>query len=290
MQATSTELQTTNGHDGFVHRTPNNQKISGSNICGASLYHFEFGKTCASGKRQSESTLQVPDEALKYILYQRTDCQKFAFEWPLVPIDKLLRGRLYKLAIALQATLQPESIRKQYSEMIEQGYHSLKPYLPSEAREIVDIGCGVAGMDVHLYNHYEGKPELYLVDKTQVENRIYYGFNPRAAYYNSLSTAKTLLIQNGVDESHIHLIEAGSRDLATLRNVDLCISLLSWGFHYPVSTYLETVKTFLRKDGALIIDVKKGTSGDKELNHAFNTKAKTIMQTPNRDRLLIHPA
>ena len=59
--------------------------------------------------------LTVPDKALKYILYQRTDCQKIPFGDRLFSIDKLFGGKLYKSAVALQTGLQPDQIRKQYS-------------------------------------------------------------------------------------------------------------------------------------------------------------------------------
>ena len=231
--------------------------------------------------------LTVPDKTLKYILYQRTDCQKIPFGDRLFSIDKLFGGKLYKSAVALQTGLQPDQIRKQYSAIITHEYSVIEPYLPREARVVADVGCGVGGLDVFLSRHYGGKAELYLVDRTEVQDRIYYGFKPHGAFYNSLSAAKSLLVQNGVEEPRIHLIDARVEDLSTIRNVDLCISLLSWGFHYPVDTYSETVKKFMKKGGVLILDVKKGTGGETELHNTFHGRAQTIMETPNRSRVLV---
>jgi len=41
--------------------------------------------------------------------------------------------------------------------------------------------------------------------------------------------------------------------------VDLIISMKSWGFHYPISTYLELARNSLNKGGRIITDLRKNT-------------------------------
>lgn len=44
--------------------------------------------------------------------------------------------------------------------------------------------------------------------------------------------------------------------------LDLVISLVSWGFHFPVSTYLDQVHDLLREGGRLILDLRKRKDQD----------------------------
>ena len=50
---------------------------------------------------------------------------------------------------------------------------------------------------------------------------------------------------------------------------DLIISLISWGFHYPVATYLKSAFDKLKTNGMIIIDVRKDSNGIEELKEEF---------------------
>ena len=52
---------------------------------------------------------------------------------------------------------------------------------------------------------------------------------------------------------------------------DLVLSLISWGFHYPVETYLARVHEILRPGGHLIMDVRKKTDGMDQIRARFET-------------------
>jgi len=45
----------------------------------------------------------------------------------------------------------------------------------------------------------------------------------------------------------------------------LVISTLSWGFHYPISTYIKSVFNLLNDKGLLILDLRKGETSNEEL-------------------------
>jgi hypothetical protein len=50
--------------------------------------------------------------------------------------------------------------------------------------------------------------------------------------------------------------------------VDLCISLISWSFHYPLETYFDDVLECLSDDGSLLLDFRRGTGQlDKARNY-----------------------
>ena len=222
--------------------------------------------------------LWVPDEAVRYILFQRT-------EYSVTPLTLLYRHLLnrlpfpvplYTLVLPIEARLRKRSIKALYARDMAREYASIEPFLPSRCSAVLDIGCGVAGIDALLHRHYaQGRPaqqgpEIYLLDKTQVETSVYYMFKRRGAFYNSLPVARGLLVENGVPSSRAHLLEATStNEIAVPGQVELVISLISWGFHYPVDTYADRVRDLLADDGVVILDVRKGTDGVDALRRRF---------------------
>lgn len=106
---------------------------------------------------------------------------------------------------------------------------------------------------------------FYLFDKTEYD-KIYFGFSQTAAFYNSLEKTAQLL-------SDMSIINASKENLKGFKNkFNIVISCIAWGFHFPVSTYIDEVFEALCDDGILIIDIRKETSGIAELSVKFNIK------------------
>jgi len=165
-------------------------------------------------------------------------------------------------------------------EMVEI-FNTMSEYLPAKPLAILDIGAGMGGIDLVLYHHYNNKPNLYLLDKDGVSEKINAGFNKTAedfSHYNSFAHAKLFLTDNNVPADHIHTINISSEAFPTEQKFDLVISLLSWGFHYPISTYVQEVYDSLQSGGSLIIDVRKDTDGISELTKMFNSTPETIYE------------
>jgi hypothetical protein len=94
-----------------------------------------------------------------------------------------------------------------------------------------------------------------------------------------------MLTENGIARERIHLLEAtGNGDIQIAGSVDLIISLLSWGFHYPAATYLSQVYHLLSDDGVVVLDVRKGTGGVEALREAF-VRTDVIRSTAKYDRV-----
>ena len=176
--------------------------------------------------------------------------------------------------IRLQRTHYPDGqpLAEHFNRDIRQEFATLHTHLPPAPRCILDIGCGVGGIDIPLFEHY-GRPrdlQFYLLDKTSTTPQVYYGFQARGAYYNSLAITRKLLESNGIPAASIHLLEATDDCRITLPGpLDLVISLLSWGYHYPVETYLPAVHRLLAPGGTLILDVRENTAGEKMLATLF---------------------
>jgi len=185
--------------------------------------------------------------------------------------------------IKLQRTGYANSdIQRCYQKDIQKDFDSIKPHLPKELLRSLDIGCGMAGIDLMLYNHYQGKLELHLFDYTALSDSIYYGFRKEAAVYNSLTLSADFLKLNGVEKKRIGIHDAS---LSFPRKpYDLIISLLSCGFHYPVETYLKDIKDCLY--GVLILDIRKNTGQIEVLKRNFKT-VETIAEYSKCERVFV---
>ena len=229
----------------------------------------------------------ISNAAVRYILLQRTEYLKFSR----MRVYRILRRALpfffYNQTVLLESLLFRKRTKSLFCEDIEKEYKIVRKHLPCDCDSILDIGCGVGGIDVCIYRHYEPRGiDLYMLDKTHIERNVSYGFKEKASLYNSLLVAKELLTSNGVPERRINLIEAtDSNDIAIDKQVDLVISLLSWGFHYPIGLYLDSVQGILRKNGKIIVDVRKNTDGMDLLEKAFGI-TQVISESQKSSRVL----
>jgi SAM-dependent methyltransferase len=241
-----------------------------------------------------ENDFDLPYDAVPYILLQRMDTQKFRNLRYTLPFGRTLYNLTYnQFLYRLEARLREDEIKRQYLDEMQTEYESIKDHLPDSASSILDIGCGIAGINLYLSRHYkEDDPTFYLFDKTKVSDSVYYQFKDEAAFYNSLNVAVETLKSNNIREDNIQALDADEFDLTTLDDIDLCISLISWAFHYPLDTYLEQVLDCLAPDGSLLLDIRKETGQFDEAAERFkeydvieNTEKyrRTIFTAPIKD-------
>ncbi len=128
----------------------------------------------------------------------------------------------------------------------------------SKPAKIADIGCGYAFADLFLYRRY--KSTIILIDIEESKER-HFGFEDSGAGYANLKKARKFLVKNGVPKDKIKLINPNKKDVSKIGKVDLAISLASCGFHYPLSTYKDLFAKQITNDGAVVVDVRKGSGG-----------------------------
>jgi SAM-dependent methyltransferase len=238
----------------------------------------------------AERPLLVPDSAIKYILFQRTAYIRL----PVARIDSVIRrlspGQVgtpaYNLGIALESRFGRGRTKMLYAEDMEREYQSIRAFLPTVCTSVLDIGCGVAGIDVFVQRHYEEDDiDFFLLDRSEVTTNVFYSFQSHGAFYNSLEVARTLMTLNGIPAERIHLLEATpAMEIRITGKIDLVISLLSWGFHYPVSTYLSRVHDLLSDRGVLVMDIRKGSDGLQLLRSLF-PHTEIVQSTLKYDRV-----
>jgi hypothetical protein len=239
---------------------------------------------------QFNDHLVIPDAAVPYILFQRTAYLRF----PVAPVYRVLHRALpfdtplYNVVVAVESRLRRQQVKALYAADIRREYESLRAVLPSHCRALLDIGAGMAGIDVFLSRHYDSAPHVWLLDQTRVERNIFYLFRSQAAFYNSLDVAGTLLRQNNVPADRIHLLPAIAGTIPVAQSLDLVVSLLAWGFHFPVATYADRVRMLLRADGVGVLDIRTGTDGLDQLRRRFD-RVEPLFETPKFQRVVFRP-
>ncbi|MBU6231443.1 MAG: class I SAM-dependent methyltransferase [Patescibacteria group bacterium] len=202
--------------------------------------------------------MNVPFQAIPFILYQRTGLSSiYKIPKTLRPLfDWLTKPPVYKMYVNLDSFFRAKAISKDFSKGIEQEYNEIQPYLPPTAKKILDIGCGVGGIDALLAQRYPDA-EIFLFDETTTDKKIHYGFEKKGSFYNSLDVAKDLVEKNGGHHVTSWPVSRGFPK----EKFDLVVSIMSWGAHYPVDTYLDDVYEGLNPGGIVITDLRNGTDG-----------------------------
>lgn len=136
---------------------------------------------------------------------------------------------------------------------------AMLPYLL--AGDVLDIGCGLGGPSALIAKHCGG--HLHLLDGTGWGKRKA-NFGPVMEPYNSRRFTERLLRKNGITDFTWHPV--GAERLPTVQNV---VSLISWGWHYPVNTYLSAVTRALKPGARVILDLRPGQDGEKALCRDF---------------------
>ena len=173
-----------------------------------------------------------------------------------------------KQYIALQRTGYGNAdIARCYEKDIKKDYESIKNYLPETCEKILDIGCGLAGIDLFLSGHYQNQTELHLLDYNKIDKAIHYGYQKQGSIYNNLAVSAQFLKLNGVDKKKIKVHDA--EQSFPCKKFDIIISLLSCGFHYPVEIYLNQIKK--SKQGIVILDIRSDSGQIELLEKHFNS-------------------
>ena len=144
---------------------------------------------------------------------------------------------------------------------IEDIFAKIAPQIEKFApKRLADIGCGQAFIDLLIHRQFGC--DLILIDIEQSDG-IHFGFNDTGAGYADLANARAFLVANGVPDQAITTINPRHAPLADFAPVDMAISLLSCGFHYPVETYDAFFKSQVTK--AILLDCRNQKGGKQAL-------------------------
>jgi SAM-dependent methyltransferase len=136
---------------------------------------------------------------------------------------------------------------------IEENFDNILPALEGiSPRNVADIGCGYAFLDLLMYRKFNCRLLLIDVEDT---GSIHFYYRKKGAGYTDLDIARKFLEANGVPSDMIATLNPQHEDIEKAENVDLAISLLSCGFHYPAETYASFFADVV--DKAVILDLRR---------------------------------
>jgi hypothetical protein len=128
-------------------------------------------------------------------------------------------------------------------------WEELRPHIPRSSVTTLDIGCGIAGIDLLVHQHLK-RARLTLVEKAERSQN--------GQTFNVLEAARQFLQSNGVPAKHVEAISAQAPDLferLQKRRYDLIFSLRALGYMFPYDVYASVIPSLLRPRGRLIMDV-----------------------------------
>ena len=156
-------------------------------------------------------TIKIPDSAIPYIKLQRTGHKDVS-----------------------------EYIKELYEEFL-----IIEDFIPDNIRHIIDIGCGICGIDI-LINNCSDVAMFDLIDG-DINNTPTYGFNDKSSFYNSFDAAREMLrINNITEEQYMLSCASNYKELPKYGyKFDLVLSLLSCGYppRAPFQRLLNSCKS-----------------------------------------------
>ena len=160
------------------------------------------------------------------------------------------------------------NINSQLNNDIIQEFDELKPFLPEQVKEVIDIGCGLGIIDIFLNYHYSNNIKFTLIDKNHIENKVSYGYEKVGQFYNNFKTTIEFLIKHGLKKKYIDVFEKDNLSQINTK-FDLVISLLSMGYHYPLNQYLKFLKKNTHKDTIFIFDIAHEYNNLRDIRRLF---------------------
>lgn len=152
-------------------------------------------------------------------------------------------------------------------------------------RRIADIGCGYAFFDLVAAKAFGAKIDL--IDLETNENR-HFGFDAQASAYSDLEKAVQFLSRNGIDPDDITATNPEKTDVNSLEKVDLAVSFLACGFHFPVDTYMEFFTRNVVPGGQIILDLRKAKMDSQIATLSALGKVEIIEERSNRARVVVN--
>lgn len=165
-------------------------------------------------------------------------------------------------------TLSAETAAFAYARDMERIFDHMRGFLPKSADSVLDVGGGLGGMALRLSQHYGEATKVIVYDRDGDEGSKV-GWHEKAEEfgpYNSLALTEEFLKMRGC--TRLEVVNADLEPLSAGPH-NVVVSLLSMGFHYPVSAYLNQIYAALAPGGVLMFDVRRGTSEELEATRVF---------------------
>lgn len=151
---------------------------------------------------------------------------------------------------------------------------------------VLDVGCGNSIFDIILYKFFQSKninnARFMLVDGNEVNDNSNTMYSLDHAPYNNWDQVYRCINLNGCTQSHFINVDY-KQPVWSQIPVNLVISCASWGWHYPLSKYVDKVNDMLANNGLLFLHPIIDIDNPLEL---LNSKFKTIIRMSYKDHFV----
>ncbi|PTV93723.1 methyltransferase family protein [Rhodobacter aestuarii] len=230
--------------------------------------------------------------ALDVSMFDRTDFLNMLLQRSETLFDVARPGRIIKAwsegdeaPIAEQIERLGAEIARRTAAVILGEYRPMQARIQAlNPRRVADIGCGYAIWD--LLAHRDTGCEIVLIDIEENDHR-HFGYANEGAAYTSLQKARAFLVANGVPEEKVQTLNPKTDDLAQAGRIDLAVSFVSCGFHYPAATYLDFFRSQVAPAGSVLLDLRLRSVEPQIWDLAAMGPIETISGHPKARRILL---
>jgi SAM-dependent methyltransferase len=139
--------------------------------------------------------------------------------------------------------------------------NNILPYLPSEARSVLDIGSGLGGINILLNRWYDRKLAVTLLDG---DTRAEVDHHNRP--FSSQRVALEFQKENGVERASYM-----TPNKLEVQPFDIILSFRAWCFHIEPKAYMPFVTKCCHPSTVIIADVRRDAQYWREdLRYGFN--------------------
>ena len=138
--------------------------------------------------------------------------------------------------------------------------------LLEEPKNILELGCGVGSTSVYFFNKLNNlkNSTFYLLDGDSGEKCICsLNYKSSKDYYNSMLATKQFCDKN--EMKNYVLINYEEENIPEVK-FDLVYSTFAIGFHWPISLYLDKLKSHMNKGSILLLNIRGNRSKTKRKN------------------------
>jgi hypothetical protein len=153
-------------------------------------------------------------------------------------------------------------------------YEIIKDFIKSP-KQVLDLGCGLGRMSVFINSQLQDSSIHYiLADSTEVKGKPSYGWN-KGGFYNDLSLTRDFAIEHGL--KNFEILDICKEGITTLKNIDLVVSFLAAGFHFPIEDYINDLLKISVREVTMIFGVRRG----RYIKSSFSSYFRSTKLFPN---------
>ena len=135
-------------------------------------------------------------------------------------------------------------------------------------KTILELGCGLGRMSIFLNSQLQNSDIHYiLADSTSNVKIPSYGWNANEGYYNDLNLTELFSKNHGME--NFEIFDLKNDNIERLNDIDLIMSFLSVGFHYPIENYIDSLLKISSENCIMVFGIRRGRYSENNFKDHF---------------------